>query len=242
MLPLFSRKLGTCAKCIRLSILLAVSSWFTFAIFSAYLPSSLPTIATFAAALGFTLLAASHAVAFAIRMMLKLNRVVGPGCCGDDKFSSNRRRFIVSSLKLTLAAFVFAAIPRQVMGQIAHNCPGATQTWPAKTVTATFLVCAENCGDVRDKLQHTAQGALEFCIEQSSGFCGQKNCDPEIQDCQVVKALPQGKAKVSVKTCKEKRPRQRCDDLDPKKTVHEITLEVKGGNIVCECGCVQPRR
>jgi hypothetical protein len=60
---LIATKLGACAFCIRLSLVLSIASWAVFAGLRFWIPGSIVTTGALVPALGFTALFASHLVA-----------------------------------------------------------------------------------------------------------------------------------------------------------------------------------
>lgn len=138
----------------------------------------------------------------------------------------------------TVACLVVVGLTAAVPGAAQQDkCTGEKQSWPSGTTTDKFIVCDLNCGEINQKLQKTAAGALEFCRRKSAGFC-RLPCAPTQGQCRIVKGAVTDKADVMVKSCKEVRPRKPCDPDDPKKTEHEVVLELKHkGMLVCTCGC-----
>ncbi|TMQ47330.1 MAG: DUF3624 family protein, partial [Candidatus Eisenbacteria bacterium] len=62
---LIATKLGTCALCIRLSLMLSLSSWAGFAALALLVPGSLAANLALVPALAFTTLFAGHVIAYA---------------------------------------------------------------------------------------------------------------------------------------------------------------------------------
>ena len=120
---LIATKLGACAYCIRLSLMLSVVSWLLLVVF-ALVPGSLAARLALVPALGFTTLFASHLVAYALRVVLayrKAGRVIRGQGTG---LAPNRRRFLVLSARTIGLALVPTALASALWGSVAGdpNC------------------------------------------------------------------------------------------------------------------------
>ena len=121
---LITTKLGACAFCIRLSLLLSLSSWAVFAALSFLIPGSLGVKLALVPALGFTTLFASHLAAYAVRVFLAFRRT-GPPIAGNETSAStpNRRAFFVLSARTIGLALVPATVASALWGSLASdNC------------------------------------------------------------------------------------------------------------------------
>jgi len=124
-------KLGACAFCIRLSLILSLSSWAMFAALSFLVPGSLAAKLTLVPALGFTALFASHLIAYALRVVLTY-RKAGRLAPGEPAASpANRRRFLVLSARTIGLALVPTVLVSTLWGSAGTaagraDCPRPT--------------------------------------------------------------------------------------------------------------------
>jgi hypothetical protein len=143
---LITTKLGACAFCIRLSLLLSLSSWAVFAALSFLLPGSLGVKLALVPALGFTTLFASHLAAYAVRVFLAFRRT-GPPVAGNETSAStpNRRAFFVLSARTIGLALVPATVASALWGSLANgNC------LPPSTCDQTINpCCCDNAGNTK---------------------------------------------------------------------------------------------
>ena len=126
---LIARKLGRCARCIRLSLVFTILGWFAFAVFNASMSGSVVAAAAFVAAVGFTGLFASHLVAFTVRVMFAVKEAeredYGKAAVSHaTEVSEARRHFLVTSLKLIGAGLVAVTIPSVLLSGSAEAGSG----------------------------------------------------------------------------------------------------------------------
>ena len=142
---LVARKLGRCARCIRLSMLFSLLGWASFALFSAAIPSSFLATGAFLWALGLTGLFASHIVAFAVRIVQRQKAAERSGegtRARAADLSKSRRDFLITSLKLAGLGLAAVVVPsmlasnatagdcstctcKKCHGMMPGHCPGA---------------------------------------------------------------------------------------------------------------------
>ena len=119
---LITTKLGACAFCIRLSLLLSLSSWAVFAALSFLIPGSIGVKLALVPSFGFTTLFASHLAAYAVRVVLAFRRT-RPPIAGNETSAStpNRRAFFVLSVRTIGLALVPATLASALWGS-SDNC------------------------------------------------------------------------------------------------------------------------
>lgn len=158
---LIATKLGACAFCIRLSLLLSVSSWAVFVVSSFLFPGSLTAKLALALALGFTTLFASHLAAYAVRVVLGY-RKAGRVTPGETSASTpNRRRFLVLSARTIGLALVPTVLVSALWGSASAdpNCPPP----PA----CTSLCCCNGCKTTIKKCHPMYAWCAIYCRAQS---------------------------------------------------------------------------
>jgi hypothetical protein len=144
---LITTKLGACAFCIRLSLLLSLSSWTMFAALSFLIPSSLGVKLALVPALGFTTLFASHLAAYAVRVVLAFRRT-GPPIAGDETSASTpkRRVFLVLSARTIGLALVPTTLASALWGSLeSGNC----QPPPGNCDPTINLCCCDSGGNTK---------------------------------------------------------------------------------------------
>jgi len=111
-------KLGTCAFCIRLSLVLSLSSWAVVATLSFFLPGSLAGKLAFVPAFGLTALFASHLVAYAVRVAVAYRKSGSAALSADTASTANRRRFLVLSAQAIGVALVPTVFASALWGSV----------------------------------------------------------------------------------------------------------------------------
>lgn len=159
---LIAKKLGRCARCVRLSLILSLLSWLAFAILTASIPGSFLANGAFVAALGFTGLFASHLAAFIVRVILKVRNAdrANPGnptARRPSALSVDRRRFLTTSVKMVGVGLAAVAIPSLLTSNSLAdtNCP-------------SYCICTKNC---KPKMGHSCPG-YQYCADLCRLGCG----------------------------------------------------------------------
>lgn len=159
---LIAKKLGRCARCVRLSLILSLLGWLAFATFTASIPGSFLAIGAFVAALGFTGLFASHLVAFIVRVILKVRNADqanpdNPTARRPSEPSVDRRRFLATSLKVVGIGLAAVVIPSVLAsGALADpKCDGGCR-------------CKKNCTTG----MHKSCPDYFFCVNTCALGCG----------------------------------------------------------------------
>lgn len=126
---LIATKLGACAFCIRLSLLLSLTSWAVFAALSFLVPGSLAAQLALVPALSFTALFASHFVAYAVRVVLAYRQAGDVAPRPNTGLGANRRRFLVFSAQTIGLVLLPTVLASALWGSVrtAPNCPRPTE-------------------------------------------------------------------------------------------------------------------
>jgi hypothetical protein len=161
---LISTKLGACAFCIRLSLLLSLSSWAVFAALSFLIPGWLGVKLALVPALGFTTLFASHLAAYAVRVVLAFRRT-RPPLAGNETSAStpNRRALLVLSARTIGLALVPTALGSALWGSVTS---GSCQ--PPGSCDQTINPCC--CSNCHTQL-HKCDPNYFTCEITCSAFC-----------------------------------------------------------------------
>ena len=114
---LFATKLGACAFCIRLSLLLSVVSWAVFGVLGRLLPYSAFAVLALALAIGFTALFSAHLVAFVVRVTLGYRRRHRDVAAEGPDLPEERRRFLATSLRMLGLALLPSVIASAVQAR-----------------------------------------------------------------------------------------------------------------------------
>jgi hypothetical protein len=125
---LIATKLGACAFCIRLSLTLTVVSWLLLVVINALVPGSLAANLALVPTVGFTILFASHLVAYALRVVLAYRQAYRVTPSETTASTANRRRFLVLSARVIGLALVPAVLASALWGSagVDPNCKPPT--------------------------------------------------------------------------------------------------------------------
>ncbi|PYP29775.1 MAG: hypothetical protein DMD55_00335 [Gemmatimonadetes bacterium] len=159
---LIATKLGTCALCIRLSLMLSLSSWAGFAALALLVPGSLAANLALVPALAFTTLFAGHVIAYAVRVGSGYRNLGKTACAGSPDLAANRRRFLVVSAQTIALTIVPTALASALYGSIAGAgiCPQ-----PSGCINSC---CCKNCRTQLPKCDPNHDSCRIFCFYE---FC-----------------------------------------------------------------------
>ena len=157
---LIATKLGACAFCIRLSLVMSLASWAVFAVLQLWIPASIVTTWAFVPALGFTALFASHLVAYAVRVVVAYRGAVAPTSAAQEK---SRRRFLAASAQAIGLALLPTAVASVVWSSAAGraDCPR-----PADCLSGC---CCQRCKTRLKKCDPAYQSCTYLCAASCVG-------------------------------------------------------------------------
>jgi len=174
---LFSARLGRCHQCIRLSVVLALASWFACAVVLWHGASAPLMVVSFVFALGMTGLALAHMGRLALRISRAMEDFEEEVRKQRGRNLNWQRRNFFSVLGKVMAAVVLAPLLRSVVRATAPADPCKNRfTNPDVAKIGPVNVCAKNAADAQAKVEKDAAVAY-LILQKTQIFCEQFNPD-----------------------------------------------------------------
>jgi hypothetical protein len=189
-----SRKLGSCPRCMRASLTLALASWVAVVVVAMLAGSAAVVAPAIGVAVAFTLLLVAHLIAF----FLKSARTWRAVAAEDDAAEGygTRRGFLVGATAF-LAAVLFAPLSRLVSAVAQQSPPRAfchaAPHWTINLTTPPITGCGQALGDQtagQVALANFLDNVQKACAaaepqEGKKGTCGQRKCNKVAETCGV---------------------------------------------------------
>jgi hypothetical protein len=165
---LIAAKLGACARCIRLSLFLSIASWMLFAIANLSTAGPFTVTAMLVVALAFSVLFASHLVAFGVRVALAWHTVEPSSVVSHAELAAHRRRFLITSFQVLGLALVPSVIASALHGSPygGNNCPRPKDCCCSSGCDCLASCC---CRGLKTRLK-TCDPAYVYCAVQCAGI------------------------------------------------------------------------